>query len=124
MKKILQLTVFFTILMTFAACSSKEPVQTPVANPPVTDTQPSGAGNAKINLAALCAEKNGNWLEEYSECEGGGDADWCRTYGGNFNECASACRHNPEAEICTMQCVLVCSFAEAGPKPADVPNTK
>jgi hypothetical protein len=123
MKKILYLTVLFTIVMGFAACSPKETVKTPVANPPVTDTAPSPTGNAKVSLSALCAEKNGKWLAEYSECEGG-DAVWCKTYGGNFNECASACRHDPNAQICTMQCVQVCSFAEVGPKPADVPNTK
>lgn len=34
----------------------------------------------------------------------------CVAKGGEFNPCASACRHNPEAEVCTMQCVLTCTF--------------
>lgn len=34
----------------------------------------------------------------------------CIAKGGEFNPCASACRHNPEAEVCTMQCVLTCTF--------------
>jgi hypothetical protein len=124
MKKLLQLTILSIILIGITACSPKEPMQTPENTAPVTETTTPPAGSAKVSLSALCTEQNGKWIEEYSECEGGGDATWCQTYGGTFNECASACRHNPDAEICTLQCVLVCSFAEAGTKPADVPNTK
>lgn len=32
----------------------------------------------------------------------------CENGGGRWNECASACRNNPEAEACTMQCVQIC----------------
>ena len=56
-----------------------------------------------------CTKRNGTWLEESKECEGISQSD-CESLGGTFNECASACRNDPEAEICTRQCVLVCQF--------------
>lgn len=34
----------------------------------------------------------------------------CTELGGEFNECASACRNDPDAEICTLQCVQVCNL--------------
>lgn len=58
-----------------------------------------------------CLSENGNWIAEAEECEGM-TKETCEELGGNFNECASACRNDPEAEMCTMQCVLVCEFAE------------
>ena len=36
----------------------------------------------------------------------------CASIGGVFNECASACRNNPEATMCTLQCVGVCQFTK------------
>lgn len=63
-------------------------------------------GDSALSLS--CEEAGGTWLPEYGECEYIG-ADWCTQQGGVFDECASACRHNPNAEICTMQCVPVCS---------------
>ncbi len=56
-----------------------------------------------------CEEAGGNWLAEYNECEFV-DREWCEEAGGTFAECESACRHDPDAEICTMQCVPVCYF--------------
>jgi hypothetical protein len=109
MKKILQLTVLFVILMGFSACSPKEPAQ----NAPVTKTPSSPIAQPKVDLAGLCAKEKGNWITEYQECEGVG-ADWCQTSKGQYDGCASACRHDANAQICTMQCVLVCSFAQAG----------
>ncbi|GEM_PF-3219745 len=32
----------------------------------------------------------------------------CENGGGRWNECASACRNDPDAEVCTLQCVQVC----------------
>lgn len=58
-----------------------------------------------------CRKLDGTWIEDANECEGISKSD-CETSGGTFNECASACRNNPEAEICTLQCVLVCEFEE------------
>jgi hypothetical protein len=63
----------------------------------------------EVNLEGACLSFDGIWLEESKECEGMGE-QMCNDLGGTFNECASACRNNPEAEICTMQCVLVCEF--------------
>ncbi len=64
---------------------------------------------AKQDFSAECSEADGTWLAEHSECEYVG-RDWCEERGGEFLECESACRHDPEAEICTMQCVIVCKF--------------
>lgn len=32
----------------------------------------------------------------------------CESAGGHFNECASACRNNPDAEVCILVCVQEC----------------
>jgi len=62
------------------------------------------------DLAKACQSKNGKWLEKYSECEYA-DRQWCTATGGRFDECGSACRHNPDpAAPCTMQCVPLCIF--------------
>ncbi len=65
-------------------------------------TQPESNG-------VSCKENGGDWSAVYKEC-GGVDAKVCASIGGTFNECASACRHDPKAEVCTMQCVQVCEF--------------
>ena len=63
-------------------------------------------------LAQACRDHNGTWLATYQECEYA-DKDWCFSVGGNYNECASACRHNADKTgACTMQCVQVCSFGD------------
>lgn len=56
-----------------------------------------------------CELQEGNWIANASECEGI-DETTCESLGGTFNPCASACRNDPSAEMCTMQCVLVCEF--------------
>lgn len=61
------------------------------------------------NLGGLCEEVGGKWLFDSYECEGV-SKESCNEIGGVHNECASACRNDPTAEICTMQCVLVCQF--------------
>lgn len=65
----------------------------------------------QLSELALACQEQGSWLEEEQECEWIVE-DWCQDMGGNFNACASACRHmDPEvAEFCTMECVPVCSF--------------
>lgn len=57
----------------------------------------------------LCVSFGGEWSVEFSECLGI-SGEMCAEIGGTWNECASACRNNPNAEICTMQCVQVCEF--------------
>jgi hypothetical protein len=63
----------------------------------------------ELNLKNECESFNGNWLEESKECTGINKTQ-CEELDGYFNECASACRNDPDAEICTMQCVIVCQF--------------
>lgn len=54
-----------------------------------------------------CISIGGIWTGY--DCEGISE-EQCQEIGGTFNECASACRNNPEAEFCTLQCVQVCGF--------------
>ena len=62
-----------------------------------------------INPEGACLSFDGNWLAESNECEGMAK-EMCEELGGTYNECASACRNDPDAEMCTMQCILVCQF--------------
>jgi hypothetical protein len=57
----------------------------------------------------LCTSFGGQWSAEFSECLGI-SGEVCMEIGGNWNECASACRNDANAEMCTMQCVQVCDF--------------
>ena len=57
----------------------------------------------------ICVSFDGKWLSGSNECEGINKVE-CEKMGGKYNECASACRNDPKAQICTMQCVLVCEF--------------
>lgn len=60
-------------------------------------------------LGYACLNAGGEWSQEFSECLGlSGES--CSQIGGNWNDCASACRNNPEAEVCTLQCVQVCEI--------------
>ena len=56
-----------------------------------------------------CVSMGGKFDAKYKEC-GGISASQCVGIGGVFNECASACRNNPKAKVCTLQCVQVCQF--------------
>jgi hypothetical protein len=60
-------------------------------------------------IKEACVQFGGIWYEEFKECESISEIN-CVELGGDFDLCASACRHDPDAEVCTMQCVLVCSF--------------
>lgn len=55
-----------------------------------------------------CNDNEGTF-NEFDECLGI-NQNTCSKIGGKFNSCASACRNNPDAKICTMQCVMVCQF--------------
>ena len=63
-------------------------------------------GNAQ-NSEIQCVGNGGTWLAEFNECEYISESQ-CSEMNGIFNECESACRHDPDAEICTAQCVPVC----------------
>lgn len=56
-----------------------------------------------------CENAWGQFNRLYNECEDI-DALTCNSLWWMFDECASACRHEPEGSICTMQCVVVCDF--------------
>lgn len=60
-------------------------------------------------MQSICQNAGGNWLAESRECEGV-SKEQCSLMDGEFNECASACRNNSTAEMCTLQCVVVCQF--------------
>lgn len=70
----------------------------------------TSAGTKNKNLSTSCQEHKGTWIEVSQECEYPDSREWCEEAGGEFKECESACRNNPDAEICTMQCVIVCQF--------------
>ncbi len=82
----------------------------------LTDTNGS-SNNSDINenktpnytVESYCVENDGEWLEEFNECIFISE-QVCTAGGGVFSECESACRNDPDAEICTMQCVQVCDF--------------
>ena len=55
---------------------------------------------------------NGTWLPEYQECEDITE-NACDQLNGTYSNCASACRHDPDAGVCTAQCVPVCSLGNS-----------
>jgi hypothetical protein len=67
-----------------------------------------------VNFAAKensCLVNKGVWYPDENVCEINSlSQSQCIARGGVFNECASACRHDPKAQVCTMQCVLTCTF--------------
>lgn len=64
---------------------------------------------AESPYKAECESFEGKWIPEANECEGI-TLEQCESMGGEFDECASACRNDPDTEICTMQCVQVCKL--------------
>lgn len=66
--------------------------------------------NNQDDMKEACLTSNGNWLNDFKECEYVGK-EWCDNRGGKFDQCASACRHE-ESEVCTKQCVSVCQLKE------------
>jgi hypothetical protein len=62
-----------------------------------------------VEAARKCKGRGGVWNQEYHECAGVSEIA-CTAIQGTWNECASACRHQPEAQMCTMQCELICEF--------------
>ena len=68
-------------------------------------------GGSLDDMKSICELNDGEWLEDYNECEYISESV-CSEMGGEFDECASACRNDPDyPEVaCTMQCVPVCSI--------------
>ena len=63
------------------------------------------------NVLTCLSNPDGRWIEEKQECEQM-EAQSCKELGGRFNECASACRNQLDAEMCIQVCVPVCSFVK------------
>ncbi|UCG24642.1 MAG: hypothetical protein JSW55_01165 [Chloroflexota bacterium] len=93
MKEVILILVFSLFLV---ACGSSE-----------SDEVPEAADSAELEQA--CVDEGGIFIAEHNECEDISE-DACTELGGEYDSCASACRHEPEDMICTAQCVLVCSF--------------
>ncbi len=115
MKKIILAGCLAVVLIFIAFNFNKKGADAPTSpnNPGVAvgEPNPSQPDNKKpiSDSKALCEAEGGAWDAKYKECTGI-DSNSCTKIGGNFNECASACRHDPNAEVCTMQCVLVCEL--------------
>jgi len=63
----------------------------------------------EIDPQIQCQSRGGQWLSQYSECEGV-TQDQCQELGGDFNGCESACRHDPSAELCIQVCIAICKL--------------
>ena len=96
--KLLMLVIVCSVLV--SACASP-------ATPAPTPAPVDGAA-----LEKACTDAGGKYLALFKECENVSSAA-CTALGGTFDECASACRHAPEAVMCTAQCVPVCAFGTA-----------
>lgn len=79
---------------------------TPFASPTqsMNGTVPSDTSSQQ-----QCEIFGGKWLPDHNECEGLSQLQ-CQEVGGTFAECASPCRHDPNAEVCVQLCVPVCSI--------------
>lgn len=61
------------------------------------------------SLSEKCINSGGIWIQKYSECESISEED-CLSLGGVFEFCGSACRHDSNEMICTLQCIDYCKF--------------
>lgn len=93
MKKIMLVILLIIALVAIVGCSEEDKDPLPI-NPPLTPS---------------CVDIGGEWHPEYNECLNVGKSN-CESIGGTFDECASACRNDPEAEACIMMCVPVCTI--------------
>jgi hypothetical protein len=103
MRKII-ISITTLLLVLFASCSSTQDVEIPIEGDLATGTVLAGKTTSQI-----CIESGGNWIESANECENI-SPNFCQEIGGTFNECGSTCRNDPNATICTKQCVQFCSF--------------
>lgn len=73
--------------------------------PPATPATPIEG----FSLQTACTSASGKWIAQTSECENI-DSSWCAENLGTFNECASPCRNDPQAQICIEMCIPVCKL--------------
>lgn len=79
---------------------------TPVADFP-SDDQLKSSPSA---WQKQCEIYGGKWIVEFNECEGLRYTQ-CEELGGIFDDCASACRHNPDPQaVCIQMCIPLCTF--------------
>ncbi len=104
---ILSLTINI-VLSVFLLSFTQSPAP---ASSPLVKEKPIDLNEEELSSLALACQSQGEWLEEYQECQWS-DLDWCREQGGQFEECTSACRHLDQelAQFCTTECVPVCRF--------------
>lgn len=58
----------------------------------------------------FCEKDGGVWYSDNNVCEKNSlNKEECLAQDGVFEECASACRHDSKAEVCTLQCVQTCT---------------
>jgi hypothetical protein len=77
----------------------------------INEKKDENLDNTSDNPMVNCDKMSGIWYGEEGICEVNQlSKEECVAQGGEFNECASACRHNPKAQVCTLQCVLTCTF--------------
>lgn len=87
-----------------------------IVTPPKENILPQTGGSQKITLTpdnkeGSCKSLGGVWYDGSQVCEiNSFNENQCIDKGGEWNPCASACRHDKDAEVCTLQCVLTCSF--------------
>jgi zinc transport system substrate-binding protein len=67
------------------------------------------ANGIVTDFEQICLGAGGTWLSDYSECEGI-EESICNDNSGEYDNCASSCRNDPEADMCVQVCVQVCKF--------------
>ena len=118
MKKII-LIGFIVLMAIFIGCTQNQVISDfddcVNAGYPIMESYPRQCSDGEntfveeLDMQKQCVKENGRWLGEFNECEGI-LVNSCESLGGEFFECGSACRHEPESQVCTMQCVSYCSF--------------
>lgn len=101
-KVITLLLIITTLFLVGCSTSNNEPTN--------LENKTNGSqNNVELNLETECLKNEGKWIESAQECEGISEES-CEMLNGEFNACESSCRNDPNAEICTLECVLVCKF--------------
>ncbi len=82
-------------------------VETPAPTVKPVTTKPAPTKPAPTTAGERCMANEGSWSAQYNEC-GGVSSATCKNIGGTFDECASPCRHDPNATVCVAMCAQVC----------------